>query len=254
VIDIHSHILPGLDDGARSFEEALQMLELAAGSGTTDIVATPHISPAFPNRFDRVIGVFEELSHYAHGIVRLHLGCDFHLTHDNLRDFLASPTKYTINNRRYLMVELSDYIPFGPVDEALSRIWNEGVTPVITHPERNHSLQKNGRQLAYWVECGCLCQITGQSLLGRFGSHAKDMAQHLLKSGLAHVVASDGHDLINRPPTLEGAYRYIVEHYGQPLADQLCVTNPTAIILGQQLPPIAAKPEPFWTRLRRSCW
>jgi protein-tyrosine phosphatase len=254
VIDIHSHILPGLDDGARSFEEAMQMLRLAAESGTTDIVATPHISPAFPNSFDRVSRVFDEVSQSSSGIVRLHLGCDFHLTHDNLQHFLANPTKYTINNRQYLMVELSDYIPFGPVDEALSRISNEGVTPVITHPERNHSLQRNGRQLACWVDRGCLCQITGQSLLGRFGSHAKDMAQHLLKSGLAHVVASDGHDLINRPPTLEHAYRYIVEHYGRPLADQLCVANPTAIILGQPLPPAVAKPVPFWTRLRRSRW
>jgi protein-tyrosine phosphatase len=147
------------------------------------------------------------------------------------------------------MVELADYIPFGPVSEALARISEEGVVPVITHPERNSSLQRNGSDLATWVSRGCLCQITGQSLLGQFGSRARVMARQLVKDGLAHVVASDAHDLVNRPPTLQPAYQYIVSHYGQALADRLCIVNPTAIIRGEVLPP-SIKPLSFWSRLR----
>ena len=248
MIDIHSHVLPGLDDGARTLEEAVEMLQLAADSGTTDLVATPHISPAFPNEFENVHRVFEELSRSADGILHLHLGCDFHLTYDNLQDFLANPSKYTINNLRYLMVELSDYVPFGPISEALARILEEGVVPVITHPERNPSLQRRSGELAKWVARGCLCQITGQSLLGQFGSRAKTSAQRLLANGLVHVVASDGHDLFYRPPTLQPAYHHIVSHYGQLLADRLCLENPAAIIRGESLPP-AIKPLSFWSRL-----
>lgn len=248
MIDIHSHVLPGLDDGARTLEEAVEMLRFAAGAGTTDIVATPHISPDFPNDFEEVNRIFGELSRCAEGIVRLHLGCDFHLTYDNLQDFLLNPSKYTINNLRYLMVELADYIPFGPVGEALVRISEEGVVPIITHPERNSSLQRNSGELEAWVARGCLCQVTGQSLLGQFGSRARTMGRQLLRDGLAHVVASDAHDLVNRPPTLQPAYRYITSHYGQILAERLCVVNPKAIIQGEELPsPI--RPPSFWSRL-----
>lgn len=248
MIDIHSHILPGIDDGARNLEESLAMLRLAADSGTTDIVATPHVSPDFPNDFDVIQGAFTELSESASGIIALHLGCDFHLTFENLQDFIALPSKYTINNLRYLMVELADYVPFGPVTDALQRILQEGVTPVITHPERNASLQQNPRELASWVARGCLSQVTGQSLLGQFGSRARTAALRFLADGLVHVVASDGHDLVNRPPVLRSAYDFLVESYGKELAEQLCVRNPGAIVRGESIG-TGPKPASFWTRL-----
>lgn len=248
MIDIHSHVLAGLDDGARTLDEALAMLRLAADSGTTDIVATPHISPDFPNTPDSVRLAFSELSEAARGIIRLHLGCDFHLTYDNLQSFLAAPQQYTINNLRYLMVELSDYVPFGPVTEALARILEEGVVPVITHPERNLSLQQNTRALGDWVSRGMLSQITAQSLLGEFGSRARASAQRFLGEGLVHVVASDGHDLVNRPPCLDRGYAFLTRHYGKPLADRLCIENPGIIIRGEELRS-QARPSSFWSRL-----
>lgn len=252
MIDIHSHILPGLDDGARTLEESLAMLRLAVESGTTEIVATPHISPDFPNTVDAIQQSFAQLSECADGMIDLHLGCDFHLTYENLQDFIALPSKYTINNLRYLMVELSDYVPFGPVSEALVRIIQEGVTPVITHPERNPSLQRNIRELAGWVSRGCLSQITGQSVLGEFGSRAKTAAEQFLAEGLVHVVASDGHDLVNRPPSLKGAHDFLAAHYGVEAADQLCIHNPGAIVQGDPVKPLP-KPGSFWSRLIQRC-
>src|SRR5262249_17314166 len=102
MVDIHSHILPGLDDGAESFEESLAMLQTAAASGTTDIVATPHANSRF--RFDpvEVEKIFSRLSDVNRTPVALHLGCDFHINYENLRDAVENPTKYTINNNRHL--------------------------------------------------------------------------------------------------------------------------------------------------------
>src|SRR5579875_3525067 len=108
MVDIHSHVLPDLDDGSRSVEESLEMLRIAAEAGTTDIVATPHASPQFPFDAVRVRKTFQQLSEECRGVINLHLGCDFHLTFDNVRNCLENPGLYTVNSRSYLMVELPD--------------------------------------------------------------------------------------------------------------------------------------------------
>ena len=116
--DIHSHILYGVDDGAKTLEESLGMLQLAAASGTTDIVATPHVNGQFefdPELIDERIA---ELS--ARSAVRIHRGCDFHLEAENIEDAIANPDKYTINNRGYLLVEFPDLSIFTSTDEILS--------------------------------------------------------------------------------------------------------------------------------------
>src|SRR6266852_1354265 len=110
MIDIHSHILPGWDDGPQTLEESLRMLEMAAGSGTTGIVATPHANSQY--RFDA--GViqqrFHELTAAAGSLIHLHLGCDFHLSYENVQDELHQPTKYTINSETGLLVELPELV------------------------------------------------------------------------------------------------------------------------------------------------
>src|SRR5688500_1615002 len=132
-VDIHSHILYGLDDGAKTIAESLEMLRLAAAAGTTDIVATPHASGQYafsPELIDARIG---ELS--AATEVRIHRGCDFHLQADNIEDAIAHPHKYTINHSGYLLVEFSDIAIFASTDEILSELVGAGMAPIITHPE-----------------------------------------------------------------------------------------------------------------------
>lgn len=226
------------------------MLRFAAESGTREIVATPHVSPDFPNDSDSIHNAFSQLYRAADGIIGLHLGCDFHLTYDNLQQFIAQPDKYTINGLRYLMVELPEYVPFGPVTEALQRILDEGVIPVITHPERNPSLQQNSRELGAWIARGCLSQVTGQSYLGHFGSRAKAAAHRFLMNGMVHVVASDAHDLVHRPPSLKISYDYLSGKYGQDIADQLFRHNAAAIVRGEDVKPVSP-PHSFWSRLRQ---
>ena len=107
--------------------------------------------------------------------------------------------------------------------------------PIITHPERNALLQLRLEEITQWVEDGALIQVTGQSLTGDFGRKAAEFARTLLERRLVHFIASDAHDLEHRPPTMDGAHAWLVKHYGQPLADALCVENPGATLTGGRI-------------------
>lgn len=214
------------------------MVRMAAEHGTTDLVATPHANPNYP--FDPQI-VQERLAEVAEAsgnVLRLHSGCDFHLSYDNIQDAIANPRKYTINQYCYLMVEFSDMVIFNNTSEIFSRLHEAGMTPVITHPERNELLRQRIDQIAAWVADGTCVQLTAQSLLGEFGRRAAAFSRTLLERNLVHFLASDAHDCEHRPPRLDLAHAWIKEHFSEDLAEALCVTNPKAAITGESLEPI----------------
>jgi protein-tyrosine phosphatase len=232
MVDIHSHILHGLDDGAQTFEESLEMVRIAAGSGTTDIVATPHANPEF--QFQPEV-IRERAAALAAAIaqdavqVRIHTGCDFHLEYDNIQDALLCPTKYTINQRSYLLVEFSDLLIFSTTDDILQRLRTAGMLPIITH------LQKRIADLTRWVNSGCCVQVTAQSLLGRFGKAAREFAGELMRRDLVHFLASDAHDARDRTPSLRDAYEHVAAKWGERRAQRLCIENPRAVLTGELL-------------------
>jgi protein-tyrosine phosphatase len=236
MVDIHSHILPGLDDGAQTIEESLEMLAIAAASGTTDIVATPHANGEFRFDPDRVQQLFQDLSGRKAASVRIHLGCDFHLNYDNLLNALENPAKYTINHHQYLMLELPDLIALAAVKSAINQLISVGIVPIITHPERNRSLQPELRELEHWTAAGARVQVTAQSLLGRFGAAAQRAADSLMNGNHVHFIASDAHDCIDRTPDLSASYKYVSAKYGTQRADALFIHNPTATLPGTPLP------------------
>jgi protein-tyrosine phosphatase len=236
MVDIHSHILPGLDDGAHDMEESLEMLAIAAASGTTDIVATPHANGEFRFETDRVEQLLQDLSERNGASVNLHRGCDFHLNYDNLLNALKNPAKYTINNHQYLMLELPDIVALAAAKRAINELIGVGVIPIITHPERNRSLQPQLTEVARWVGEGARVQVTAQSLLGRFGATAQRAAEALLNANLVHFVASDAHDCSDRTPDLSGAREYISSRYGTRCANAVLVHNPAAVLRGEPLP------------------
>lgn len=246
MVDIHSHILPGLDDGARTLEESLAMLDIAAKSGTTDIVATPHKNTHFPFDSSRVEDAFFELTEKTRGLIRLHLGCDFHLQYDNLRDALDYPTKYTINHHQYLMVELPDLVALPTARLTLQQLIRSRIVPVLTHPERNLSLQPKLSELKAWLADGCLIQITAQSLTGGFGSEAERGAHSLMKAKLVHFIASDAHDTVHRPPDLNPAFSVVSARYGKDRAQALFVSNPAAVLVGEPIRPSGSEKARFW--------
>lgn len=250
MIDIHTHVLPGLDDGAQTLDAAVEMLRVAARSGTTDLVATPHANIDF--RFDPELVRREiaELQQAAGPNVRIHRGCEFHLFFDNIQDALANPRKYTINGDSYLLVEFPDVLIARNTTDVFRRLIEGGTIPVICHPERNYLLHSRIEELRAWVELGCRVQVTAQSFLGRFGLDTRRFAERLMRRGLVHFVASDCHDAEDRSPRLDEAYDYVARKFGEDRARALFVTNPGAVLCGQPLPPAPEPPPPRrgWNR------
>src|ERR1039458_3898613 len=173
MIDTHSHIRPGRDDGSESLEESVEMLRQAAAAGTADIVASPHANQDYafdPLVVERKIG---ELQAAVGDAPRIHYGCDFHLTLENIDDALRSPGKYSIDHRGYLLVEFSDFLIPKTTGQIFARMMHVGLRPIVTHPERNQLLQRRLPELEAWVAQGAHLQVTAQSFLGRFGKTAK---------------------------------------------------------------------------------
>lgn len=237
MVDIHTHILPGVDDGARTLEEAVAMVEMAARDGTTCLVATPHCNDRYPYRREENLRVLSELKQGTGGRVELALGCDVHLSYENLQPLLAGDRSYTINQGPYLLAEFADYAIPPPLIETLHELRLKGFIPIITHPERNPILQRRGLSLLrQLVAMGCPVQVTAGSLLGHFGSAARRMVEELLRCQMVHIVASDAHDLKERPPRLSEAYTVVARAVGQEPAQALFGSNPRAVVAGEALP------------------
>ncbi len=211
------------------------MLEMAASGGTTDIVATPHSDLTYTFRPDLMEERIASLTAALHGRIRIHTGCDFHLYFDNIQDCLKHPAKYTINHKRYLLVEFADSHVAKTTPEVFNRMMSLDITPVVTHPERNPLLQERMDDLADWVRAGCLVQVTALSFLDRFGKRARRAADELMDRGLVHFVASDAHDIEHRPPLLADAFAYIADRYGADRATALFADNPRATLTGSYL-------------------
>jgi protein-tyrosine phosphatase len=233
MIDIHCHLLPGVDDGPAEESTSLAMCRLAAEHGTTDLVATPHANSRYTYSPERNQEMLQRLQEALGPAPRLHPGCDFRLTYDNITAALAEPKRFTIAGGPYLLVEFSDQVISKGTSEVFARLRELGVAPVITHPERNPVLREHHSRLAVWVQRGCLIQVTGQSLLGGFGERSRDAAIALLNARLVHVIASDGHDLEKRPPVLSDSFAFVVDRWGEETAQRLFVANPQAILEGR---------------------
>lgn len=235
MVDLHCHILPATDDGPKTVEESLAMLRLAADSGTTDLVATPHADLRF--RFDpeRARADLARLQALHGPVPRLHLGCDFHLFLENIQRARAKPEQYCINGHNYLLVEFADQGLPANMGRALDELLDAGITPIITHPERTICLQRRKDLIGVWVRRGSLVQITAQSFLGRFGRTAKAIAEELMAEDLVHVVASDGHDVRHRPPVLQPSYEYMQKRWGACRATQVFIETPQRILQGEPI-------------------
>jgi protein-tyrosine phosphatase len=235
MIDIHSHVLPGLDDGSQSMEETLELLTLARNTGTEIIVGSPHSDNTYTYDPERVDALIEEAQKLIGDGIRIVRGCDFHLMIDNIQNAKKDYKKYTINRGPYILMELSDQIIFPNTSGIWTQLEDVGIRIILTHPERNVILQGKVEKIDKWVEEGRYMQVTGMSLLGQFGPRALKVARYMLDRGLCHFVASDGHSVNGRPPRLDIAYAWMSEHYGQGLADLLFKENPRAVVEGKEV-------------------
>ena len=240
MVDLHHHLLPGFDDGAPDLSTSIQMARLAAADGITHVVCTPHASSRYsfdPARVQRTLSQLRAALADAEIRLVLGTGCDFHVSYDNVQDALANPRRYTINDTEYLLVELPDYGLPPTLEETFYSLRLAGMTPILTHPERNPSLQQDTSRLANWIRDGLLTQVTAGSVTGAMGRKAKALAHRLLADRWVHFIATDAHNAGSRPPEMRAAFDQIASRYGESYAQRLCTQNPQAVFDGRPLPP-----------------
>ncbi len=256
LVDIHSHILPYIDDGADDWEGSLTMLKNAEAEGIVAIVATPHILHNNDFKMEsKIISTHKELCQRATAAglkIKIYLGCEIYAQPDTLLDHQIA----TINNNKYFLIEFPmNSIPQFVPDLFFNFIVNEQI-PIVAHPERNFGFQKRPQLIYEYVQRGALMQINQGSLWGRYGEKAKNLALKLIENNLAHFVASDGHKPDGRSVTLAESYKLVKEKFGEEIASQLFYENPLHAILGDSVQtnvpiPIEDDLKPkFWQRIK----
>ncbi len=245
MIDLHSHILPGVDDGSPDFATSLAMAQMAVADGIEVMACTPHFLPGrYDNSADDVRIRVTELSQrlFQEGInLKLVVGADAHIR----ADFLER-----LNNNQILRLHDSRYVLFEPsflglppqLEDILGQILNSGYVPVLTHPERFKWIEGHYAIFERLSQAGVWMQITAGSLTGKFGIRAQYWAQKMLADGLVNVLASDAHNITSRPPILSEALEIATRELGQAEARHLVFTRPKAVL--ENLPFGATDPLP----------
>jgi protein-tyrosine phosphatase len=236
MVDIHCHILPGLDDGPDSIEESIQMAQAAIADGITHIVATPHANDTFRYDLDTNLQRRDELQARIGTKLTLATGCDFHLSYENILALRQNPMCFTLNQKNYVLVEFPEFAIPPAIDETLMEMVAAGIYPIITHPERTSMLRASRERVKNWVHQGCCLQLTAQSILGRFGQGAQRAAEAWLDDDGVHFIASDAHDVASRPPRLREAFDVVARRKGPEVAQALFRDNPLAALEGRALP------------------
>ncbi len=251
MVDLHCHILPGLDDGAKTVEESLAMAESAIADGITHVVATPHANTEYSFDFARVRAARDELQDRVGDRLKIATGCDFHLNPENVEALKKSPAQFCLNQNDCLLVEFNEFSIPPAMDQMLHHLHLAGLRPIVTHPERNGILRAQPERLARWVRVGCYAQVTAGSLLGVFGPGAKSDSLAWIAQGLIHFVSSDAHNTRSRPLTLRPAFDFIAAQFGGGMAQALFVDNPLAAFEGRNLPFVPKVADERPTKLRK---
>lgn len=236
MIDIHCHILPEVDDGPSSWETAEAMCRMAAQDGIEHIVATPHSNDRYFYDRQYLSGLLNELSNRIGPRPKLSLGCDFHLSYDNMQSAMRAPEKYCIGESHYLLVEFSNFSISPQIDDWFTHIHQRSITPIITHPERNPILQQSPQRILRWIELGAVVQVTASVFTGSWGTRAREVVNWLMKERAVHFLSSDAHDTQRRVPILSAARKIVAKEYGEERAQALVEKNPAAVINDEPLP------------------
>jgi protein-tyrosine phosphatase len=253
MIDLHSHVLPGIDDGPETIEGSRSLARACAAVGTRVLVATPHVSWTYPNDASTIAALVEELNRclIAEGVaLEIRAGAEIAIT--RVIDIApAELSRLRLGGGPWLLVEP----PFAPtvtgLDAILLDLQRQGHRILLAHPERCHAFHRDPRMLGSLVRAGVLTSITAGSLVGRFGGEVRGFALSLAREGMIHNVASDTHNTDRRPPGIAEELR---QAGLEPLADWLTEQVPAAILAGAEIPLQPAVSLPGIEPARRAWW
>lgn len=212
------------------------MCRMASEDGIQHMVATPHANSRYVYDRAYLTVLLDELRERVGRAPELSLGCDFHLSDENLERALDQPHNYTIGETRYLLIELSNYSIPTQLADCFRRLGDRGLTPILTHPERNPILQQTPQRVLEYAEQGCLIQVTASALTGSWGERPEIVARWLLDRAAVHFLATDAHDTQNRIPILSEARAVAAKVAGIEYAEALVDGNPGAVIKGAPIP------------------
>jgi protein-tyrosine phosphatase len=248
LIDLHSHLLPGVDDGAPDLSTSLDMARMAVSDGIEVMACTPHFMPGlYDNEADdirtRVAALNQKLIEEEINLA-LVVGCDAHIRPDFIT-CLRTNTLLRLHDSRYVLFEPSHVTAPPRLDEFMFNILMAGFVPILTHPERFRWIEGNYKIFQTLVESGVWMQVTAGSLTGHFGKRAHYWGQKMLAEGLVHIIASDAHDTSRRPPLMSEAFQVAVREVGLDEAHHLVLTRPQAVLedlAPEQVVPLMRKP------------
>ena len=241
MVDFHTHILPGVDDGADDLDEAMEMLKIAAENGTTDIVLTPHYltndmrsSKLSKEQLEQRFKLFSESAKAFYPNINLYMGAEV-FGANNIEDVIADNQLITINNTQYVLIEFgfNDQLPRAL--EICNTLLDNQYIPKIAHPERYSFIQRNPRDIINFLEKGALLQINTSSLAGDLGEMVQDVALSFVENSLVAIIASDCHSTFQRNPDLSEAYSFISSTFSSAYAEDLVHYNPLAILKGKRI-------------------
>ncbi len=238
VVDIHSHLLPGLDDGSSSWQETLAMAQMAVAEGISTMVVTPHQLGNFAkNTGDQIRERTTELQRFlqSHQVpLNVLPGGDVRIEPEMMRGLQQSDVLTLADRGRHVLLELPHEIYF-PLEPVLEQLGAAGYVGILSHPERNHGLQRSPEVLGPLVDHGCLMQVTAGSLTGLFGQASCELSKWMLNEGLVHVIATDAHGCKVRRPRIQQALRLVAQWTDSPTAQALGCQNPQSIVCGQEV-------------------
>lgn len=233
MIDLHCHLLPGLDDGCKDLSMSIEMAKMFVADGVTHLTCTPHITPGvWANTGPHIRAAVTELQQAldAEGIdLTLYPGADNHIVPDFVEG-LREGRLLTLADSRYVLVEPPHHIGPPRLEAFFFGIRTAGYVPILTHPERLSWIESQYDTVRRLVAEGVWMQITAGSLTGRFGKRAEAVGFRMLTDGLVHILATDAHDPERRPPDLSDGWRMAAEHVGLEEADRLVLHRPFAIL------------------------
>lgn len=233
MIDIHSHLIPNVDDGAKSPEETIELIKEAREAGITDIILTPHyIINSYEQNAETLILLKDKLQQIINSEnikVNLHIGMEVYIT-DNLVEILKQNKILTLAGSKYLLMELPLNTNVQYLDMVIFKLIEDNIIPIIAHPERYKFVQEDPSKVRELIKSGCLIQSNIGSILGIYGKKAKKTIKYLLKNDLINFIATDTHRKNTIYPLLEKGIKKIEKITGKEKAEELTNLNVQKIL------------------------